>query len=259
MSEACTLAAVPIPMERIKRTEKATKVSRGRRRVEKDLSEVEDERVKEVLARVLKWEKRGDKARALVEARKREKEAKLEALKGEAELDPKKIPVYLEALDSPLSRRVLRDLREACKLEKVSLKVGCVKAFEDWNPNWHPEIKTFEDTVEQCLSQWARSVRINNATNKYTGTTFDCLCSKCDVKYEYRDISPANTFTCPKCWNTVYYPCPVCREGWRSEEQLEYDSETDTLCCPKCKNSYNVTPPALNKKGTALIRRILAS
>ena len=38
MPEACTLAAVPIPMERIKRTEKATKVSRGRRRVEKDLS-----------------------------------------------------------------------------------------------------------------------------------------------------------------------------------------------------------------------------
>ena len=185
------------------------------------------------------------------------RKAKLEALKSEAELDPKKIPVYLEALDSPLSYRVLRDLREACKLEKVSLKVGCVKAFEDWNPSWHREIKTFEDTVEQCLSQWAWSVRMNDATNKYAGTTFDCRCSKCDAKYEYVGISLINTLRCPKCWETVYYPCPICKEGWRSEEQLEYEPKTNTLRCSLCGNSYDVDPPALNKKGTALMKRML--
>jgi hypothetical protein len=206
----------------------------------------------------LEWEKRGDKARALLEAKRKEREARLEALKGEAELDPKNIPVYLEALDSSLSHRVLRELREACKLAKVSLKVGCAKAFEDWNSNLHPEIKAFEETVDECLSQWAWSARMEHATKKYAGTTFDCRCSKCDVKYEYSKYHPFNDFTCPKCWNTVYYPCPICEKGWPSEQQLEYDPKTNMLSCPLCGNSYNVIPPALERRGTALMRRTRA-
>jgi hypothetical protein len=126
--EACSLAAVPIPTERIRKTEKATEASRMRGKQEKDLSEVEDEKVKEVLDKTMEWKKKRDKAKALVEAREQEIKIRLEALKYEAQLDSRKIPAYLEAVDSPLSRGLLRDLQEACKLERVSLKESCFKA-----------------------------------------------------------------------------------------------------------------------------------
>ena len=251
MSEACALAAVPVPMERIKRTEKATNASRRRRRqVEKDLSAVEDEVVREVLARALEWEKRRDKAKALLEAEKREKEAKLEALKTEAELDPEKIPAYLEEIESPL----LRTLRHACAIEKISLEDGCVKAVEYWDPNARSETKTFEDYVDYCISNWTWLVRMNNATDKYSGMTYDCRCSECNAKYEYVTeyyTSLPSVFKCPNCGKTIHYPCPVCKEAWPSKEHLVYDPETNTLRCPLCGTRYNVTPPAMRPKGSA--------
>ena len=75
--EVCKLAAVPAPKERVKRTAKATKVSKGRLQVEKELSEVKDEQVKKDLAEALKWERRGDKARAKLKAKAMKKKAKL--------------------------------------------------------------------------------------------------------------------------------------------------------------------------------------
>jgi hypothetical protein len=229
--EVYELAAVPVPMERIKRVEEARKASRVRsERVGKDLSAVEGEEVKDVLAKALGWEKRRDKAKAGLDAKKREKEARIEALRMEAQLDPRKIPAYLEEMNSPL----LGDLREICAIEKDSLEDACVKAVEYWDPNARSETKTFDDYVKYCISEWAWWVRLNNAAEKYSRMTFDCRCPECNIKYEYAaryyDCS-ADSFKCPNCGKTVYYPCPICKEAWRSGERLEYDRERNTLHC----------------------------
>jgi len=254
ISEACSLAAVPIPTERIRQTEKATEASRMRRKQEKDLSEVEDERVKEVLDKTMGWKKERDKAKALVEAREQETKTRLEALKYEAQLDSRKIPAYLEAVDSPLSGGLLRDLQEACKLERVSLKEGCSEAVEDWGRSARTETKTFEDYVEYCLSNWTWLVRLIKAMNKYSRMSSDCRCSECNVEYEYSTCPPSD-FKCPNCGKTVYYECPVCREAWRSEERLEYDPKTNKLHCSSCGTHFDVAPPALNGQGTDYLKK----
>jgi len=256
--EACSLAAVPIPTERIRKTEKATEASRMRGKQEKDLSEVEDERVKEVLDKTVEWKKKRNKTKALVEAREQERKIRLEALNYEAQLDSRKIPVYLEAVDSPLSRGLLRDLREACKLERVSLEEGCFEAVEYWGRNARTETKTFEDYVECCLSNWTWSLRLVNAIKKYSQMTFNCCCPECNVKYEYFNYYDSSAdFKCPNCGKTVYYPCPICKEALRSEERLEYDPERNTLHCSSCGTHFDVTPPALNTQGTAYTEKLL--
>ena len=242
--EVCKRAAVPVPKERVKRTAKATKVSKGRIQVEKDLSEVKDEGVKRDLVDASKWERRGDKARAKLKAKEMKEKAKLEALKSEAELDPKKIPAYLEALDEPHLNRVLNYMRQACKLEKISLKAGCVKAVEEYGSRGRAKKETFEDYVKRCLDPWAEWIRLYAAQVKYYETTFGCCCPKCHVKYTYETYS-FNSFKCPKCLEGVYFPCPVCKEVYSSEEHLKYDLKANTLCCPCCGSSFDVTPPAM--------------
>jgi len=252
--EVCKLAAVPVPKERVKRTEKATKASKRRIQVEKDLSEVKDERVKRDLAEALEWERRGDKARARLKAKEMKRKAKLEALKSEAELDPKKIPTYIEALDEPHLNQVLGDMRKACKLEKISLKVGCVKAVEAYGSRGRAEKETFEGYVGRCLDLWAEWVRWEAARVKYGKVTFDCLCLKCHVKYAYMKYS-LNRFRCPDCWTEVYFPCPVCKEAFSSEEHLEYNPKANTLCCFRCGSSFNARPPAMGEYGTVVRMR----
>ncbi|MGD0496463.1 MAG: hypothetical protein ABSB28_10595 [Candidatus Bathyarchaeia archaeon] len=239
--EVCKFAEVPVPIERIKRIEKAMKASR-------------DEEVKGVLTRAFGWEKRRDKAKALLDAEKREKEAKLEALRMEAQLDPRKIPAYLEEKSSPL----LSDLREACAIEKDSLQDACLEAVEYWDSNARSETKTFEDYIEYCLSNWAWWVRLCNATKKYSGTTFGCRCPECNGKYEYATYydSGAEFFKCPNCGKTVCYPCPICMEAWRSEKRLEYDPKRNTLHCSLCGSHFDVTPPALNRQSTAYTEKV---
>jgi hypothetical protein len=205
--EVYGLAGVPVPKERIKRVEKATKAARARsERVGKDLLAVEDERVKEFLVKTSEWKKRGDRAKALLDAKKREKEARTEALRMEAQLDPRKIPAYLEDMNSPL----LNDLREACVIEKESLEDACVKAVENWDPNACSKSKTFHDYVEYCISEWTWSVRLDNAIKKYSKMTFDCCCLECNVKYEYVSHYefPRCLIQMPHLWENCTLPMP---------------------------------------------------
>ena len=99
IQEACVSAAVPAPEDRIKRTMKASKVMREKKQDERKTSVVEDSVVKKHRTEELKFKRRDDLARARLEAQNGARKAKLSALKREAELDPKKIPAYLEALD----------------------------------------------------------------------------------------------------------------------------------------------------------------
>jgi hypothetical protein len=252
--EVCRLAAVPVPMERIVRVERAMKASRMRGKQERDLSEVEDERVRGVLAKALEWEKRRDKAKALVEAEKREKEAKVEALKIEGQLDPKKIPEYLEEIQSPL----LSDLRHACALKKISLEDGCVKAVEYQGKTFLESRNTFanfDEYLDSCLTIWMDSVKLEHGRNRYGRTTYRCCC-ECGAEYEYvkDDCNPVpNTFKCPNnCEGTgriIYYPCPVCKQVY-GEQKLIYDSERNVLRCSFCGSEFRVIPPAMKPRGS---------
>lgn len=241
--EACALADVPIPMERIKRTEKATKALRMR---ERGFGEVEDEGIKEVLARALEWERKRDKAKALLEAERREKAAKMEALKSEAKLDPKKIPKYLEETKSPL----LGDLRHACALERTSLEEGCLRAVDWYGETFLESGDTFEEYIKNCLTVWTELVKLEHAQKRYSRETYDCRCSVCGAKYEYAiddDVPILHTFTCANnCeGSAMFYPCTVCQEAYDIQETLIYDPERNVLRCSFCGSEFKVTPPAM--------------
>ena len=250
--EVCRLAGVPIPKERIGRTKKATKILRGKRQAEEDLTEVEDPEIKKNLAEKRRWKKRGNKVRVLLAAKKEAQKEKLNTLKLEAELNPKNIPAYLKALNSPALKRVLNDMCEACRLEKISVGMGCVKAVKEYGPKLYGKKKSFEDRVEFCLREWASYTRIMNAAIEYSQIPYDCLCSKCNVKLEYFSVAPIDTFQCPRCRKGSGYYCPVCKKVSGLRTWLRYDPKTNSLECPheSCMCWIPVTPPVMKKTGT---------
>jgi len=251
VAEACRIAGVPEPEDRIKATAKA--------REEKD-------KPPETPA-LLEEEAQAEEAEAALEVKRkrwgaleRVRKIDVERLELEAMEDPKKVIPYLKTLEPEIVAPFF-DLCQSTKLDPGKAwgeAIGVLgQTWEEWGravkaDGEEPYLKAYiTDVIEAFIPQ----KRLKLTLGHHCGKTYSCTCGKCGLSYEYEDKGDYTFFTCPNgCIqdhggvNSIY-PCPVCGELGRAVN-LSYDRSRNVLHCKTCSFEGEVKGSPLNPVGT---------
>lgn len=218
-------------------------------------------------------EEREREAVRRLEAERRRREAEEKHARVEAILDAKKIPAYLRLVErvSPtaeaflkLCKRVGRDPGTVCA---VLVKEG--HSFDEWRTVTKRN-EDFDVYLEELLSGWVHSCRIELSKRKRKASSYSPQCGLCNQRYEYNPerleyervtYLPNSRLHCPSCepdgsrWHS--YPCPVCKEVDGHGDPMEYAPSLNVLECSACGYMGRVKGTPLKPLGTAKRLRAL--
>jgi hypothetical protein len=228
--------------------------------------EVKPELVSPEEASVREAEEEAREATMRLEAERRRREAEKERTKAEAILDAKKIPAYLQLVErvSPTAKAFL----ELCKQEGKdpgNVCGGLVKercTFDEWG-KLTKRNEDFDVYLEDLLSDWVHSCRIELAKRKHGEKSYSLQCGLCGQRLEYNPEGlefeqmtylPNSRLHCPSCepdgsrWH--WYSCPICKEVDGCEQPMEYIPSLNVLECHVCGYTGEVKGTPLKPLGT---------
>jgi len=221
----------------------------------------QDPEVRKVHAAIHDLEARRDKAKALLEAKEREKQVKEEALEYEAILNPIKIAAYLKEVmtksNLPEDQALAFQFEWLVWGKGLSAKNACVEAVRSFGKSydeWQEEERnSSEFEGEPSFNEYLRRVFWRWV---YSNHTMDCRCPQCRKRLtiETDEEGRLTRLTCSseRCREDAFHGarynvCPVCRHVDSEENLMVYLPQRKTFYCKYCNVEINAHQPPLIK------------
>jgi hypothetical protein len=217
----------------------------------------QDPEVKKVHAAIHDLEARRDRAKALLEAKERERQVREEALEYEAILNPIKIAAYLKEVmaksNLPEDRALANQFQRLAWENELCPESACVwavhsfgKSYDEWqeekknNSEFEGE-PTFKEYVQRVFWRWIWSNR-----------TLGCKCPECRKRLaigtdEEGELTRLTCFS-ERCRESTFHQvCPICEQVDLEDNHMVYLPERKAFYCKYCKIKIKADLPPLLK------------